>query len=151
MRFGNEEEGVCVMSKHSQQPKRWFALLWDDEFNAQHIGKKLVLKTPIECRVYSPEGEQPIPYGYPVKSEGSREVGGVEKKRLVPLAFDAILAPSGEVVVVGKPPFSSIEKWLEMMGFPNELGIVVEIIERPGTASSLRVYRNETASRAIPF
>ena len=136
-----------MSTKQIEHSAGWFVLLWDDEYNGQHLGGKLVLKTPVEFWDCDPSGEEPpVPYGYPQEtqwSELNKRICGNDETRLVSLAFDALLAPNGEVIVIGSPSFDSVEKWLEAVGLPSEY-VDVEIIDARGTKARPGVVGSRT-------
>jgi hypothetical protein len=131
----------------------WFVLLWDDVYNAQHLGGKLLLKTPIVCFLCDSTGEvPPILYGSgkePLWNDLHRKAHGIvgADQHLEPLAFDAIVAPDGKLLTPDGNVFNSVPEWMEEMGYPPCSGIEVDIVERPGTKGGPR----SAAEVQIPF
>jgi len=119
-----------------QCPPEWYVLLWDGRYNAQHMGRKVATKTPIECWVYDPSGEKPpIPYGHVQAGkwcELNKKVCAIgnDTEELVPLAFDGILNPRGEVIDPDGNWFESVESWF---GVSDDMPIQLVLIEGPGT------------------
>ena len=140
-----------------KQQTGWFVLLLDDEYNAQHLRGKLVLKTPIECWSYDPSGEEPpVPYGQGNKYTWTvlnEHVCGGKEQPLVPLAFDAILVPNGHVIVPGLASlFSSVQQWAQWAkGTVSPDAAKILVVDCPGTKARSGAYGPGRPGPDVPF
>jgi|SRR5271165_5481856 len=93
-------------------PEGWYVLCLTQTCDQDNIWFG---KTPIVCWEYDPLGEKPpIPYGHRpgLWTEFNNKVCGSGESRLIPLAFDGILAPNETVIAGDGSVFDSFESFV---------------------------------------
>jgi len=112
--------------KIARGPDGWFALLIDQD-NAR-LGGIPLLKTPVVAWSYDPWGEfTPTAYGY-VRgpyTELNKKLRDGANEAPVPLVYDILLTPTGEIVDRHGETFESLETWLRTYDSSEEIKINV--------------------------
>jgi hypothetical protein len=99
-------------------PDGWFALLVD-EYEAQRVGGLPLLKTPVVAWSYDPWGEErPTAYGH-IRgpwTELNKKLRDGANEPPMPLLYDLLLAPNGEIIDRQGESFENLEVWLGTYG-----------------------------------
>ena len=104
--------------------------------------------------MFDPTGhDAPVLFGYPENTfptQLNKMIVGENACWLVPLAYEAVLGPTGAVLTADQKQFGTLEDWIETIR-PEDRTVAVDVIERPWGISEVAAQVRPRLYSGIPF